>query len=125
MKPNLRAVAARSLMEPAPAHTFGEVEPGPSPHQAALEQLGTRLAAELDDAIIEALARHLKRPIRGSAELQELASLLQQKADPAHPEAGETYAIDGVEILWAGPIHVEQEGTKLRAGREIRQLIPA
>ncbi|HYE70955.1 MAG TPA: hypothetical protein VD932_05455 [Aquabacterium sp.] len=125
MKPNLRAIAARSLLEPANAHTFGDVNPGPSPTEVALQRLGTRLAAELDDAIIEALGRHLKRPISGRAELQQLALRMEQKTDPDRPEAGETYAIDGVDILWAGQIHVEQDGTKLRAGRDIRQLLEA
>lgn len=127
-KPTSTARAARNALEPSSnEHRFGSADQFadiPEPRKAALEQLSTRIAKEQDDHIVEALQRYLLRAIAGPAELAALATRMRCVSDARNPQAGDVWFLDNVEVLWVGPVHVEQEGNKLRASREYRHLLP-
>ncbi|MDB5731039.1 MAG: hypothetical protein JWQ03_934, partial [Variovorax sp.] len=79
---------------------------------------------ELDDNLQQAIERYLGRPIAQDA---DVVGRLTVQSDPNHTpaeERGETYAMDGEAILWAGPVKIEQFGDEgdehMRCSRALR-----
>lgn len=139
------------------------------PVKQATRELGAKLAADLDAALLEAIERHLGvaltdvETIRGRLTLhpdlpprrritlcaacagnvddgvaiytmppilpcEKCGSFSEDRhvfeSDPSQTREpyGETYALDGVPILWAGPVKLENDGSNMKAGRSLRAL---
>jgi hypothetical protein len=140
---SIKAALAVGAIEAALAHTFGNAEPElpadesspvwlpPAandaereaalvlPRKQATRDLARALQADLDRELSTAVGRAL------GVELTDPRQQLEGHAFECvtvEGEEGETYMMDGVPILWAGPITLDDDGDEMAMRRELRHL---
>lgn len=127
---SIKAALAMGTIKAALHHTFGNPEPADPtaiereaalkiPRKDAGRELARRLQAELDEHLAAAIGRAL------GVELTDPQAQLAGHAFECvtvQAEEGDTYCLDGVPILWAGPVTTEDDGEQVRVHRAIRHL---
>ena len=88
------------------------------PIKHAMLELAVKLQQDLDAALHEAAERFLGHALADPEELRGRLEVTQTQG-----EEGETYRIDTVPILWAGPIGLSREGDEMRGGRVLKHLL--
>lgn len=87
------------------------------PLKDAHRQLAAKFTAELDAALQMAVERYLGHPLTDAeAIVGRLTNVRVQS------EAGETYCMDGVPVLWAGDVVVDRVDNTLQGSRELVHL---
>lgn len=98
------------------------------PIKDAMRECARHLSAQLDTALKKAVEHYLGRDLRSEADVRGRLTLYTDPPDyVTQPEArGETYAMDGKPILWAGPVTIERtggpSGEQMHASRTLRLL---
>jgi len=92
------------------------------PIKEAMRTLSTKLAADLDAALKTAIERFLGEPLLDLEILRGRLTLHPDGIDTPKEDRGETYAMDGKAILWAGPVRVERDGDNMKASRGFKQF---
>lgn len=87
------------------------------PLKAAHKELAAKLTADLDAALQAAVERYLGHPLTDPEIVVGRLTNARVQED-----AGETYCMDGVPILWAGDIVIERVDDTLRAHRQLIYL---
>jgi hypothetical protein len=140
-RPSIIGVAAAAMVPPAPPR-IEVVELDAAMRQAALKmpikdamrECATVLQQQLDAQLLTAIERHMGEPLT-EPERQvrgHLSAVDGVDADgaptQAEDERGTVYAMDGVPILWAGPVRLERQGgpgdERMSAHRPLRHLLP-
>lgn len=84
----------------------------------AFEELKALLAADLENALAEAIEKHLAIELTDPA-----VQLADHRLVAEFGEDGqETYLLDGVALLWAGPVTVARNGDEMAAHRTLKHL---
>lgn len=79
--------------------------------QAAAEHLARRYDDVIERALTQALGREDWTP-------EEIAPRVHLTASPG----GDTFTLDGVPLVWIGPLKLQQKGGHIMAEREWRML---
>ena len=92
------------------------------PRKQAMRDLARRLADEQDEHIEKAIRAYFEAQGMSLDDPEQLRGRLtvhqDQEADE-HGARGDTYAMDGVPVVWIGPVKVEGD-EEMRASRAIR-----
>jgi hypothetical protein len=89
------------------------------PRKQANRDLARMLQADLDHELAAAIGRALGAP------LTDAAAQLEGHTFECQVVAGqeeETYLLDGVPILWAGPVTYEDDGEQVSVARPLKHL---
>lgn len=89
------------------------------PIKEATREVARRLLADLDAALQLAVERYLGQPLTDPETLRGRLTNATYEG-----EEGETYCVDGVPVLWAGPASIVRDGDSVRGNRQLRQLEP-
>lgn len=89
------------------------------PLKDAHRTLAKKLTEDLDAALLVAVEAHLGEPLTDPEILRGRLTNVTVEG-----EEGETYCLDGVPLLWAGPVSTTREGDTVRAERKLQQLVP-
>lgn len=98
------------------------------PLKDARRECAKALQDQLDAALKDAIERHLGVPLVNEAQVRGRLTLhgdvfTANREQLAVYERGETYAMEGVPILWAGPVKIEHVDDEVRATRHLRHLL--
>lgn len=91
------------------------------PAKEAMRELATKLQADLDAALLEAIEAHLGEPLTDPATLVGRFMVTREPGEDG--VAGDVYSVDGVPILWAGPIGIERVVDDMKGTRTLRQIV--
>jgi formylmethanofuran dehydrogenase subunit B len=90
------------------------------PIKDAMREIARNLVADLDAALQIAIDRFAGHPV---TDVEEIRGRLTHVVIAGHEDEGTTYCVDGVPVLWAGPVSMERDGNMMHGERKIRQLI--
>lgn len=88
------------------------------PLKEAHRTLAKKLTEDLDAALHVAVEAYLGVPLTDPEVIRGRLT-----NGTVQGEEGETYCMDGVPVLWAGPVTVTREDDTVRAERQLRQLV--
>lgn len=88
------------------------------PLKQAHRELAKKLTEDLDAALNVAVEAFLGVPLTDPEVIRGRLTNVTIEGEP-----GETYCLDGVPLLWAGPVSTTREGDTVRAERQLRQLV--
>jgi hypothetical protein len=91
------------------------------PIKDAMRDLMAQLNAELEANLKTAIEAFTGEPL---TDPEVLRGRLHHVARQGDEDAGLTYFMDGVAILWVGPAAIIRQGDVLTANRSIQQLVP-
>lgn len=94
------------------------------PIKDAMKQIGEQLAADLDANLQDAVQRCLGVPMTDPEVVRGRLHCYPDHPDKPAEERGETFVLDGIAILWAGPVRLEREGDTMKGVRSLRHLLP-
>lgn len=94
------------------------------PIKDAMKQIGEQLARDLDANLQDAVQRLLRTPLADPQVLRGRLHCYPDRPDKPAEERGETYVLDGIAILWAGPVQLERDGMEMKGVRSLRHLLP-
>lgn len=83
------------------------------PRKHALRELAVKTRADLDAALQRAVEGRLGEPLTDP-------SILQGRLEVEAHNGGDHYLLDGVAILWAGPVVLSEEEGQMHANRTLK-----
>jgi hypothetical protein len=95
------------------------------PRKQAMREIADALARQLEDQLRAAIECYLGGPVADPQVLAGRLEVVSDGEDALQAERGVTYGLDGVALLWLGPVQLVEEGGELRGHQQIRHLNPA
>lgn len=116
-KLNAISMAAGAVIEKAAREQANREAAYLMPIKDAMRTLADNLRHDLDAALEVAIERQLCHPIGDVEALRGRLEVITVEG-----EEGETYHLDGVPILWRGPVALERDGDEMRASQTLKHL---
>lgn len=88
------------------------------PVRDATREVAKHLQADLEAALQAAIEQYLGAPITDPEILRGRLTNVTVEG-----QEGETYCVDGVPVLWVGPVNMVREGDTIRGERQLQQLV--